>query len=71
VRTYIAKSDFKFVIPVCLPLRISPPTTGRISIKFRIGDCYENVSGKFTFGYIRTNVSVTLREDLNMVLCCH
>ena len=62
---------FNFVISVCLTVRISPPLTGRISIKFNIGDCYENVSGKFKFVYIRTNISVTLREDLNMVLCCH
>ena len=39
--------------------------TGRIFVKFGIGDFYENMSGNKKFYYNRTKISVPFCEDLN------
>jgi hypothetical protein len=44
---------------------ISWASTGRIFVKFDIGDFHENVSTKSKFGYNLTQISGTLHEDLN------
>jgi hypothetical protein len=38
------KAPGSFVISVCPPSYISEASTGRISVKFNIGDFYENLS---------------------------
>jgi hypothetical protein len=53
------------VRPVLLSACISAAVTGRISVKFGIGDFYENLSRKSKFSYNRTDISSTLHEDLS------
>ena len=60
----VAKSGYCFVTSVRLSTRISAASTGRISLKFEIGDLYEKVSRYPKFGYSRTKKSGTLHEDL-------
>jgi len=53
----------------------SAAPTGRISVKFVIGDFYENMSKISRFGQTRTKILGTLREDLSTFLlllkiCC-
>ena len=49
----------------CLSACISAVPTGRIFVKFDNGNFYENPSINSGFGYNRTKVSGTLREDLS------
>ena len=44
---------------------ISSAPTGRIFVKFHTEELHENLSGKSKFGYNRTKILGTLREDLS------
>jgi hypothetical protein len=52
-------------LSVRLSTCIMAAATGRISVKFDIGGCYEYLSRKSKFGQSRTTISGTLHEDLN------
>jgi len=53
---------------VCTCVNLAP--TGRIFVKFDIGDLYQNLSIKSKFGYSRTKVSGTLRKGLSTFYRC-
>jgi hypothetical protein len=54
--------------PVCLSAYISVAPTGPISVKFYIGDFYENLLRKSKFGQNRAKISGNLYGDSKYVL---
>jgi hypothetical protein len=54
-----------YVLTVCLSARIHSAPTGWTSVKFGIGNFYENLSGKSKLGYNRGKLWGTLHEDLS------
>jgi hypothetical protein len=49
---------------------ISATSAGRIYVKFVVGEFYENLATKNTFGESLAEISDTLREDLRKFYCC-